>query len=275
MKESQWWMCGAPDGILSWLGSTADERCLRLFCCACCRLIWPIIPIGQSRSAVVASERFADGLLSSSALTAAAAAQSVPSSGTGGWLAAWAAAEAAGMDAQAAAEWVPRWAAEAAGEAAARITLASDDATPVNDVAAAAWSQQRQLQCALLRDIFENPFHASSHIDPTCLQWKNGAVLKAAQATYDRGGTEDMSHLAKLLVQAGCDNEESLAHCRAASGHVRGCWVLDLLLGKRGAPGRERDFLKLRPGARTSVVESRSPRGLRHIPPASAMLARA
>jgi hypothetical protein len=276
MKESQWWMCCAPEGILSWLGPKADGRCLRLFCCACCRMIWPIIPIGESRKAVETSEQFADGLVSSAALKAAeAAGRSVPSSGTGGWLAAWAAAEAAGLDAGAAAEWVPRWAAEAAGEAVARAALASDDATPVKEAAAAAWRQQRQLQCGLLRDVFVNPLRPVLTIDPRCLLWKNGAVVHAAQASYDRGGCEELYHLANLLEQAGCDDEDILAHCRAASGHVRGCWVLDLLLGKRNAPAHEKDFLRLPPSVRASLVESRSPRGLRRIPPSSAVLARA
>jgi len=276
MNESQWWLCSAPEGILSWLGPKADGRSLRLFCCACCRLIWPIIPIGASRKAVETSERFADGLVSAAVLRAAeAAARSVPSWGAGGWLAAWAAAEAAGLDVGAAAEWVPRWAAEAVGEAVARAALASDDAMPVHETASAAWRQQRQLQCGLLRDIFVNPMRPVVPIDPRCLWWKNGAVVQAAQASYDRGGCEELSYLANLLEQAGCDDEDILAHCRDASGHVRGCWVLDLLLGRRNAPAHENDFSRLPPGMRTSFVESRSPRGLRRGPPASAVLARA
>jgi hypothetical protein len=276
MNESQWWLCSAPEGILSWLGPKADGRCLRLFCCACCRLIWPIIPIGASRKAVETSERYADGLVSEAVLSAAeASARSVPSWGAGGWLAAWAAAEAAGFDAEAAAEWVPGSAAEAAGEAVARAALASDDSMPVHEAAAAAWRQQRQLQCGLLRDIFVDPMLRVVTIDPRCLRWKNGAVAQAAQASYDRGGCEELSYLANLLEQAGCDNENILDHCRAGSGHVRGCWVLDLLLGRRNAPGHENDFLMRPPGVRTSFVESRSPRGLRRIPQASAELARA
>jgi hypothetical protein len=42
-----------------------------------------------------------------------------------------------------------------------------------------------------------------------------------------------MPILADALQDAGCDNEEVLDHCRAADGvHVRGCWVVDLVLGK-------------------------------------------
>ena len=34
------------------------------------------------------------------------------------------------------------------------------------------------------------------------------------------------------LQQAGCDNETILAHCNRLGPHVKGCWVVDLVLGK-------------------------------------------
>mgnify|MGYP001076712257 FL=1 len=41
-----------------------------------------------------------------------------------------------------------------------------------------------------------------------------------------------MPLLADALMDAGCDHEEILAHCRGEGPHVRGCWVVDLVLGK-------------------------------------------
>ena len=38
--------------------------------------------------------------------------------------------------------------------------------------------------------------------------------------------------LADALEEAGCTNEDMLAHLRSPGLHVRGCWVVDLLLGK-------------------------------------------
>src|SRR5262249_35973012 len=38
--------------------------------------------------------------------------------------------------------------------------------------------------------------------------------------------------LADALEDAGCNNADILEHCRSATEHVRGCWVVDLLLGK-------------------------------------------
>ena len=60
------------------------------------------------------------------------------------------------------------------------------------------------------------------------------AVLMAlAGAIYDGRAFEQMPILADALQDAGCDSEEVLTHCRGANRvHVRGCWVLDLVLGK-------------------------------------------
>jgi hypothetical protein len=38
--------------------------------------------------------------------------------------------------------------------------------------------------------------------------------------------------LADALEEAGCDNQEMLTHLRGPGPHVRGCWVVDVLLGK-------------------------------------------
>jgi hypothetical protein len=41
-----------------------------------------------------------------------------------------------------------------------------------------------------------------------------------------------MPILADALQDAGCENADILTHCRGDGSHVRGCWVVDLLLGK-------------------------------------------
>jgi hypothetical protein len=71
------------------------------------------------------------------------------------------------------------------------------------------------------------------------LNWHDGTVRRIAQAIYDErrlpAGTLDTGRLAILadaLLDAGCDNEELLQHCRSAGPHVRGCWAVDLILGK-------------------------------------------
>ena len=72
------------------------------------------------------------------------------------------------------------------------------------------------------------------------MSWGNGRVREMAQAAYDDrhlpGGTLDNDRLAVLgdaLEEAGCAEAEILRHCRQPGEPVRGCWVIDLLLGKQ------------------------------------------
>jgi hypothetical protein len=88
----------------------------------------------------------------------------------------------------------------------------------------------------LIRDLFGPlPFH-EIRIDPGWLSWNDSTVRKLAQAIYDERilpeGLLDQSRLA-ILEEAGCDNEEILSHLpQQGAVHVRGCWAIDLLLGK-------------------------------------------
>lgn len=85
--------------------------------------------------------------------------------------------------------------------------------------------------CPLLREMF-NPFH-SDYIDPYWIKWNEGTVSKLAQGIYKDNFWPDMPILADALEEAGCNDESILAHCRGQINHVRGCWVVDLLLGKK------------------------------------------
>jgi hypothetical protein len=96
----------------------------------------------------------------------------------------------------------------------------------------ATWDFQRRL----ILDIFNLlPFHPTS-IEPV---WKTPTVVSLAQAAYENRilpvGTLEPASLAVLadaLEDEGCTNSDMLNHCRQPGEHVRGCWVLDLLLGK-------------------------------------------
>jgi hypothetical protein len=75
--------------------------------------------------------------------------------------------------------------------------------------------------------------------DPSWLAWNGGAVAKPAQAACNErslpSGHLDPSRLAVLadaLEEAGCSVTEVFDHLRGPGPHVRGCWVVDLLLGK-------------------------------------------
>jgi hypothetical protein len=86
-------------------------------------------------------------------------------------------------------------------------------------------------QSHILRDIFGNPFRPAT-IDSAWLAWNGGAVRKMAAAIYDGRSFADLPVLADALEDAGCADAAMLAHCRGPGEHVRGCWVVDLLLGK-------------------------------------------
>jgi hypothetical protein len=93
-------------------------------------------------------------------------------------------------------------------------------------------------QAALLRDIFGNPFRPISP-SPAVLTWNDATVVRLARAAYDErhmpAGTLDNGRLAVLsdaLEEAGCMDQDILGHLRGPGPHVRGCWPVDLLLGK-------------------------------------------
>jgi hypothetical protein len=89
---------------------------------------------------------------------------------------------------------------------------------------------ERRLQCEFVRDIF-NPFHPVS-INAAWLTWNDGTVQKIAQAIYDDRAFDRLPILADALEEAGCTDADILNHCRQPVEHVRGCWVVDRILGK-------------------------------------------
>jgi hypothetical protein len=112
---------------------------------------------------------------------------------------------------------------EAAGLAATR------DRPRWHDEVQPAFRAEQAVQAAILRDIVSNPFR---HVgfDPA---WRTSDVLLLALGIYEERAFDRMPILADALQDAGCTNEDILAHCRDASAaHVRGCWAVDLVLGK-------------------------------------------
>lgn len=73
------------------------------------------------------------------------------------------------------------------------------------------------------------PFRAFT-ADPT---WLTTAVLRLAQAIYDDRTYDRLPVLADALEDAGCHDPDMLAHCRCPGPHLRGCWVVDLLTGRK------------------------------------------
>jgi hypothetical protein len=91
--------------------------------------------------------------------------------------------------------------------------------------------------CMLIEDSFGNPFRDVA-FDPDWLTRCDGAVARIAGSIYEGRDFDRMPMLGEALEGAGCADPDILAHCRGYGGyrrgrwHVRGCWVLDALLGK-------------------------------------------
>ncbi|MBX3400579.1 MAG: hypothetical protein KF873_17730 [Gemmataceae bacterium] len=80
----------------------------------------------------------------------------------------------------------------------------------------------------LLICIFGNPFRSVvlEHA------WLTSTARGIAQAIYDDRAFDRLPILADALQDAGCENDDILSHCRCDGPHVRGCWVVDGVLGK-------------------------------------------
>jgi len=87
---------------------------------------------------------------------------------------------------------------------------------------------ESRVQAELVRDVVGNPFRQVI-FDPA---WRTDTVVTLARQMYESRDFFPMPILADALQDAGCENEDVLTHCRARGPHVRGCWVVDGILGK-------------------------------------------
>lgn len=80
----------------------------------------------------------------------------------------------------------------------------------------------------LYRDIVGNPFRPVL-FEP---EWRTSTVVALARNMYDNREFLAMPLLGDALQDASCENEDILNHCRSENAHVRGCWVVDVVMGK-------------------------------------------
>jgi hypothetical protein len=219
MTEAEWMAGAKPTPMLESLRGKASDRKLRLFAVACCRRIWGLLPHQANRDLVAAVEERPDGTRDDPELWAATVASSavrreVILQAVDAYLAVKSLGRGFYKDSPLGASyWVACYARSAV-------------ATEGRDSEA-----EGALQAALLRDIIGNPFRPIL-LKPAWVAWNAGAVRKWAQAIYDGRRFADLPILADALEDAGCADAALLGHCRGGGEHVRGCWVIDLLLGK-------------------------------------------
>jgi len=80
----------------------------------------------------------------------------------------------------------------------------------------------------ILRCIFGNPFRPVAFDT----RWRTKTVVALANDIYEGRAFDRLPILADALEATGCDNPDVLNHCRGPGPHARGCWVVDLVLGK-------------------------------------------
>lgn len=228
LSEPEWFSSSQPQEMLTFLRGKASERKLRLFGVACCRRIWGEMRDERSRRTVEIAEDFAESRCDKRTLSLARQ-DALTASGAARLAAADVPRTAANLDALNAAHVVAE-AADAAQEVAAEDAYQATCAVAGTTAGVVANMRGRNDQCDLLRCIFGNPFRPIA-INPAWLAWNGGMVQKVAQAIYEERAFDRMPILADALEEAGCTNQDILGHCRQPGEHVRGCWVVDLLLG--------------------------------------------
>jgi hypothetical protein len=209
MTEAEWLSGENLKGMLDILYGKATERKLRLFACACCRRIPAYLQSEPDRRGLQLTELDVD--------------VPVPVEDF--------------LNLQEV--WDVRWYRRDGWNAVARslecYRMNIFDSPNLREASVQERERASDLGTAklafLLRDVFGNPFRTAS-INQTWFAWNDGAIRKVAQAIYDGRAFDRLPLLADALEEAGCTDADILGHCRGGGEHVRGCWVVDLLLGK-------------------------------------------
>ena len=84
----------------------------------------------------------------------------------------------------------------------------------------------------VLREIAGNPF-ADIQLDRALLTWRDGTIPNLARACYDSKDFSMIGILGDALEEAGCNEPTILEHTRVEQTHFRGCWMIDMILGKK------------------------------------------
>jgi hypothetical protein len=232
MTEAEWLACTEPSKMIGALGRNPSKRKRRLFGCACCRRVWPLIPDERSRSALLAAEQFADDLVGGTELDSAkidartACGAQVDPTHVGRWAAGACYCVVLRNAGDAAKAW--RSAASAVQMKRLAERGSSRGSPDYAAIMRQVWDEELARQADLARDIFGNPFRPVA-VDPS---WLTSTVVSLARGAYAERAFDRMPILADALQDAGCANADILDHCRGPGPHVRGCWALDLILGK-------------------------------------------
>ncbi len=222
MTEETWLRMTTPTvQLLGFMEERVSDRKRRLFAVACCYLAWDHLGSEGLRRGVEAAELLADGKVTTQKVKALRRAVEPDLRG--------------GYEYRDAARHAVHYTLIVAKHLNG-ITAAAHCATAVGYSAAgeqAAYSsperkRQEEGHMRLLRDVLGNPFR------PVVFEegWRTTTTTALVTGIYEEKVFDRMPILADALEEAGCDSREVLDHCRGPGEHVRGCWVVDLVLGK-------------------------------------------
>ena len=211
MTEAEWHASESSVQMIWLTQKSFPDRKGRLFASACLRRIAGLFPGPKTHNAIEVLERYADGNATADELSQARAdaeqeAYEVQDGGQRHQ-----SQDAAIAAAQDDIQQVAHWAAEA--------TATTEVGSEPEEVA----------QAAIVREIYGTLCFRPVTFNPA---WRTSTVLALAKQMYDSRDFTPMPVLADALQDAGCENADILNHCRGDSPHVRGCWVVDLILGK-------------------------------------------
>ncbi len=206
MTEAEWFAATDPRPMQAFLRDKVSDRKVRLFAVGCCRQIWSVLKDERSQNAVVVAEQYADGLATQKEL-ARVQGEAIDAATNGTAIVFF---DYLSLPVDASGKRV------VLGQL---MKIPGLEPPPIH---------ARFNRIALIRDIFGNPFRPIV-ADPA---WLTPTVRAIASAIYADRAFDRLPILADALEEAGCTNADILLHCRMPEDHVRGCWVVDLVLGK-------------------------------------------
>lgn len=247
MTEVEWGSCSRVLPLLLELGPKKSPRKwstrkARLFSVACCRRIWHLLDSPADRRAIEVAEEVADQKRCLTDLRVCHEAASILDLGPAplvpgtGWsyvtdkkwdfcYGLW--VSPAGRRVCRVARWAstptPRGSPESTANDA-RVLLAFRAGLD-------AAKTEARAQCGLLRDIVGPPVLPA--VQGAWLSYYGGVVRRLAEAIYEERAFDRLPILADALEDAGCSDESLLGHLREPGFHSRGCWSVDLILGKK------------------------------------------
>jgi hypothetical protein len=207
MTEAEWLACEDPQQLLEVVREKASERKLRLYACGSVRRHQQTFESDRINQVVDVAERFADGMASEQERIAAhrEAGHLICPDAPDIYCITW-------------------YALENPEHLLGDLVGVSSYELGRPGSSVQLWSDMR----SVLLDLFGNPFRP---ITPNP-SWLTPTVTSLAQGIYEDRAFDRLPILADALEDAGCTNADILEHCRGPGPHVRGCWVVDLLLDK-------------------------------------------